>query len=177
MENQKSAPRPRIVVGVEPDRVETVADTAVEFAQRFQADLVFVYVDVSRYSVAELPDGSIESLPVDPEDGEKRIEQFTDELSRAITRALDGSGVEWSCRALAGSRSYELAGVAREVDAPMIIVGTRDRGFLGSMREFFNGSVAVQLAHSQERPVVVVPLHPTKKEEELPWNRPAKPAK
>jgi hypothetical protein len=37
------------------------------------------------------------------------------------------------------------------------------------MREFFTGSVAVQLAHHQHRPVLMIPLDPTGPDAPLPW--------
>ncbi|WP_370035942.1 hypothetical protein [Brevibacterium epidermidis] len=39
-----------------------------------------------------------------------------------------------------------------------IILGVRRSGIRGSLREFFNGSVAIQLSRHQHRPLVVVPL-------------------
>jgi nucleotide-binding universal stress UspA family protein len=52
----------------------------------------------------------------------------------------------------------------------MIVVGTREPGFRGTVHEFINGSVAAQLAHRQHRPVVVIPLNPVTDDDELPWN-------
>ena len=59
-----------------------------------------------------------------------------------------------------------------ELDARYIVVGTREAGLRGSVREFFNGSVAVHLAHRQHRPVIVVPLAPIEGGEKLPWEDP-----
>lgn len=39
-----------------------------------------------------------------------------------------------------------------------IILGVRRAGVRGSLHEFFNGSVAIQLSRRQHRPLVVVPL-------------------
>jgi hypothetical protein len=51
----------------------------------------------------------------------------------------------------------------------MIVVGSREAGLRGSVREFFAGSVALHLSHRQARPVVVVPLAPVSRAQALPW--------
>jgi len=48
--------------------------------------------------------------------------------------------------------------LAEQVDARLLVVGTRKRGFGESIREFFTGSVAARLAHRQTRPILVVPI-------------------
>ena len=48
--------------------------------------------------------------------------------------------------------------LASEVNAPMIIVGTPERGFGHRVTELLNGSVAAWLTHHQSRPVLVVPF-------------------
>ncbi|MFV0285321.1 MAG: universal stress protein, partial [Demequina sp.] len=82
---------------------------------------------------------------------------------------LNEAGVQWSTRALAGLPSQQLADVADEVDAVLIVVGTREPGLRGTLHEFFSGSVAAQLSHRQHRPVLVVPLAPVGPDGELPW--------
>ena len=55
-----------------------------------------------------------------------------------------------------------------QIDARLIVVGTRKRGFGESIREFFTGSVAARLAHRQHRPILVVPLgEPVPDDEEI----------
>lgn len=39
----------------------------------------------------------------------------------------------------------------------MIVVGAHERSFSGTIQEFFNRSVGVNLAHQQLRPVVIIP--------------------
>jgi len=108
-------------------------------------------------------------MPIDSDLADDVVEEFDPDLHRTIAEVLDHHPVRWSVRALAGGPAQELAGLAEEVDAAMIVVGTRDPGIRGSLHEFFNGSVAVQLAHRQHRPIVVVPLNPVGAEGDLPW--------
>lgn len=121
--------RARIVVGVVTDQPAEVLTTAVTYATRFDAQLICAYVDDSRYTVEVRPEGSILSMPIDPDTTAEASAEFDPELLTRIGSSLDGSGVEWSTRA----------------------------GIRGSLHEFFNGSVAIQLAHHQHRPLVVVP--------------------
>ena len=52
----------------------------------------------------------------------------------------------------------------------MIVVGSREPSVRHSLRSFFTGSVAVRLAHGQQRPVVIIPLNPVPFGSELPWD-------
>lgn len=153
-----SSPHTRIVVGVVGDQPTEVLTTAATYARLFGAELICAHVDDSRYTVDVRPDGSILSMPIDPDTTAEASAEFAPELHTRIASTLDGSAVEWSTRALAGAPAHELARLAEAVEAQMIIVGVRRTGIKGSLHEFFNGSVAIQLAHHQHRPVVVVPL-------------------
>lgn len=160
-----------IVVGVTPANSGVIVTAAAAFAQRFEAELVCVSVDASRYPVEEDAEGAVIAMPVDSDLADAVTEEFDPRLRATIAHALEPCGVRWSTRALAGGAAEELARVADELDAEMIVVGTRERGIRGSLHEFFNGSVAVQLAHRQHRPVVVIPLSPVIGDGELPWQR------
>lgn len=159
----------RIVVGVELGEHEAVLKNAARFARQFDANLVCVISDAGRYATTEFADGTVTSLDMDPDNPEERIETFDQKLREQIDAALSDEGVEWTPRAMAGDPAIQLAHVADEVDALMIIVGTRRPGRWGSMREFLNGSVAAHLAHRQQRPVVVIPLYPVRAGAALPW--------
>ncbi|MFT4212539.1 MAG: universal stress protein [Microbacterium sp.] len=162
--------RSRIVVGVAPGQPAAVVTTAARFAERFDAEVVCAFVDAARYPVDEDPDGTVIAMGIDPDLADEEVETFDPVLRAEISGVLDARGLAWSVRALAGGPARELSRLAEELDAAMIVVGTRDRGFRGSFHEFFNGSVAVQLAHGQHRPVVVVPLDPVGPHETLPWD-------
>lgn len=158
-----------VVVGVEVRQQPAVLTTAVTFARRFGAELVCAQVDPNRFAVAERSDGSVISMSIDPELGEERVQEPDPALAAAVTRTLARSGVRWRMCALAGSPVVELDRLAERFDACMIVVGTHAPGARASVREFFNGSVAAQLAHRQHRPVVVVPLDPVGLDAPLPW--------
>jgi len=159
-----------VVVGVVHGQPPAVVTSAAGFAEKFDAELICATVDDTRYTIERLGDGAVLSASLDPDLGDESTLIFDPELRSTIAEVLDGRRVSWSVRALAGGPAQELARLADETDAAMIVVGTREAGIIGSLREFFNGSVAVQLAHRQHRPVVVVPLDPVGPDRELPWN-------
>ena len=150
----------RIVVGVVPRHAADVLSPALPFAQQFHAELICASVNAARYTAAFDSDGTVLSLPLTPDRSESRRERFDPTLQEAIAAALAGTGVKWSVEALAGRPARELELLADRVDAPMIVVGTRDPGARETLRELFNGSVADHLVHGQRRPVLVVPLKP-----------------
>lgn len=158
-----------VVVGVIADQPTDVISTAATVAERFNADLICVWVDGGRYEIGERPDGSVISLSLNPDLGDEVVEVFDPAMRSAIAAVLEDRDLSWSVRALAGGPAQELARIADELDAAMIVVGTRAAGFQGSVHEFLNGSVAAQLAHRQHRPVLVVPLNPVG-DGTLPWN-------
>lgn len=148
----------QIVVGIVDDQSAEVIATAADYAERFDAELILAHVDDSKYTVEIRPDGTVVSAPIDPDIVAEADADLSPELHTRIAGILDGRGVTWSTRVLAGGPSQELSHLAEAVDAVMIIVGVRKAGIKGSLHEFFNGSVAIQLAHRQHRPLVVVPL-------------------
>lgn len=161
--------RNRILVGIVPGQPPAVVTMAARFARRFDAELVCAFVDAARYPIEELPDGTVVSLAIDPDSADDSAEELAGELKAAIGTALEKCPVDWSVRTLVGGPAEELGRLAAELDAAMIVVGTREPGLRGTFREFLNGSVAAQLSHRQHRPVVVVPLNPVGAEGDVPW--------
>lgn len=161
--------RPVILVAVRPPLADAVLREAARMAAALGAELVCAHVDASRFAVAEHPDGSIVSRAVDPDLADERDGVFDAALAAGIDALLAGSGVRWSGRELAGAPAHALARLAEVVQARMIVVGTRENTVRDGLREFFQGSVAAQLAHRQHRPVLVVPLHPVGDGGPLPW--------
>ncbi len=157
-----------IIVGVTPSTPAVVLDTAVRYADAFGADLIGAYVDQSRY-VTTARDGSQVSMLIDPdltdEDG-----QIPDAVTQMLSFRWEGRA-RWSPRLLAGDAATALSRLAEEVDAVMLVVGTRAATMQATLAEFFNGSVAVRLAHRQHRPLLVVPVDPTP-DGPLPWETP-----
>jgi nucleotide-binding universal stress UspA family protein len=158
-----------IVVGVVSEQRPEVLERAAELAEMLHAELVCGYVDASRYEVKENPDGTIVSFPIDPDLVDERQERIDPALEALIGKFLDGKDLTWSSRALAGDPAEALSHLATEVNAAMIIVGTRKPGVKRSLHEFFDGSVGARLAHRQHRPVLIVPVSPVASDSDLPW--------
>lgn len=165
------APDRYVVVGVLPGQIPSVVAEAAAFARAFKAELVCAWVDASRYAVPGSTAQSVIATSLDPDLADDVLEEFDLALAAEIARSLADRGVTWSVRALAGGPSRELTRLADELDAAAIVVGTRSAGFRGTMHEFFSGSVAVQLAHHQHRPVVVIPVNPLAPDGDPPWAR------
>jgi nucleotide-binding universal stress UspA family protein len=147
-----------IVVGVTPQQPVAVLREAVRLARQFRAVLVCANVEAGSYVVAEHPDGSVESRPIDPDQPDWNAAVFDGGLARRIREVADQEGIRVEFRELAGDIAHALGRLAEVLDAEMIIVGSRRGGLRSTMHEFFGGSVAAHLAHRQPRPVVVVPL-------------------
>jgi len=155
-----------VVVGVVPDQSTRVLKEGARYAKLFQVPLIVVHVDVTRFVTYEDPDGYVHSAPIDLNiaAGEGDLSKVTD----AATAVLDGTGVEWVARQLVGDPAMAIKHLADQVDARLLVVGTRKRGFGESVREFFTGSVGARLAHRQHRPILIVPLgEPVADDEEI----------
>jgi nucleotide-binding universal stress UspA family protein len=148
-----------IVVGVTPKQPVAVLRHAARFARQFEAVLVCANVEAGSYVVAEHPDGSVESRPIDPDQPDWNTAVFDGGLAHRIRSIADQEGVRVEFRELAGDIAHALGHLAAVLDAEMIIVGSRRGGLRSSMHDFLGGSVAAHLAHRQPRPVVVVPVH------------------
>jgi nucleotide-binding universal stress UspA family protein len=155
-----------VVVGILPEQPLWVVQVAAEYAKSFDAELVCVAADATRYAYQELPDGTLLSAPIDP-DLAAAEPMFSEERLAAIGSVLSPSGVRWSMRELIGIATDALIQVAEEENALMIVVGARPGGLRGALRNVLTGSVAVRLAHRQYRPVVVVPTAPEESETTL----------
>jgi nucleotide-binding universal stress UspA family protein len=147
-----------VVVGVTPQQPVAVLREAVRLARQFKAVLVCANVEAGSYVVAEHPDGSVESRPIDPDQPDWNAAVFNGGLAHRIRELADQEGVRVEFRELAGDIAHALGRLAEVLDAEMIIVGSRRGGLRSTMHDFFGGSVAAHLAHRQPRPVVIVPL-------------------
>jgi nucleotide-binding universal stress UspA family protein len=147
-----------IVVGVTPKQPLIVLWQAVGFAREFNARLVCANVEAGNYVVAEHPNGSVESRPIDPDQPDWNTAIFDGSLAARIRAIADKKGVRVEFRELAGDIAHALGRLAEVLNAEMIIVGSRRGGLRSTMHEVFGGSVAAHLAHRQPRPVVIIPL-------------------
>jgi nucleotide-binding universal stress UspA family protein len=159
----------RILVGVTYGQPGVVLRHAARFARTFNAALVCAHVDPGRYVVEELPDGSVASLPLDPDLPELKDTDFDQGLVAQVRAAVADESLELSFRELAGDVAYALTRLADILDVEMIIVGSRRGGVRAGVRQFLTGSVAAHLAHRQPRPVVVIPVAPVAEGKPLPW--------
>lgn len=158
-----------LVVGVMPGQADAVVQQAALFASRMDASLALATVDTTRYTTNRGSDGTITAFAIDPDAGDEITEEFDPLLAAHLRTALEATGIAWSLHALAGDPSQELARLADDLGALAIVVGTRKPGLRTSAHEFFNGSVAVHLAHRQHRPVIVIPVEPVGSGTRLPW--------
>ncbi|ROS75466.1 universal stress protein [Cellulomonas sp. PhB143] len=159
-----------VVVGVVPDQDPLVVRTAVSLARATGAPLHLAYVDTSRYTVEERPDGSVLHAAVDPDAPDDAWQDTERGLRSALGKLLRDDAVGWDLHYLAGRPDRALTHLARAVDAAVIVVGTRAPGAGNRFREAMEGSVAAHLAHHQHRPVLTVPLTVVDwKEIRAPW--------
>jgi nucleotide-binding universal stress UspA family protein len=145
-----------VLVGVVPGQPVRVITEAARYARLLGAPLVVVHVDVSRFVTYEDPDGYVHTAPIDLGQDAGTADLAT--VAALASQALEGRGIRWSVRQVVGDPALAIKHLAEEVDAKLIVVGTRRRGFGESIREFFTGAVAARLAHRQQRPILVVPL-------------------
>jgi nucleotide-binding universal stress UspA family protein len=149
-----------VVVGVNRRQPSRVVLTAAALAAQLSTRLVCAWVDRASYVVREHPDGSVDTLALDPDAAETGPGAYAEAVFRRVDEVLTPPGPEYTFQALAGDPASALARFAAVVDASLIVVGTRERGGRARLDELFTGSIAVHLAHHQSCPVVVVPLRP-----------------
>jgi nucleotide-binding universal stress UspA family protein len=159
----------QILVGVTYGQPDVVLRQAAHFARVFGASLVCAHVDPGRYVVEERPDGSVVSLPLDPELPELKDTDFDQGLVAQVRAAVADDTIDLSFRELAGDVAYALTRLADILDVELIVVGSRRGGVKAGLKQFLTGSVAAHLAHRQHRPVVVIPVAPVAEGKPLPW--------
>lgn len=164
---QTDTVRGAVIVGTIPGQSSRVLKEAARYARLFGSHLLVVHVDVTRFVTYEDPDGYVHSAPIDIDvaSGETALAEVT----AAASAVLDGSEIGWSVRQLVGDPALAMKHLADQVDARLLVVGTRKRGIGESIREFFTGSVAARLAHRQARPILVVPLGEAVPDDEDIW--------
>ena len=165
----RSAPRPwhgspapdapTLVVGVLPRQSPVVVHRAVELARAMGGQLVCVWSDPARSFVAEEPDGTLVTTPLDPDhaDTDEGAGIAETAMAQEVARNLGDADVPWRFVYTVGEASRALARVARESGAAMIVIGSRRPGLGGWMNHLIGGSTAGHLAHTQQLPVTIVP--------------------
>ena len=153
-----------LLVGIMPRQHPEVLQTAAGLASGLGAPMLCAYVDEASYLVDWDPARSAHRLSLRPDAGIEELRTLATELEAQIQDVLEAvapgdPAVEWTLRTLTGDPARSLGRLAAEVDAPMIIVGTSERGFSHRLSEALNGSVGAWLSNHQSRPVLVVPYH------------------
>ncbi|WP_458780283.1 universal stress protein [Arthrobacter sp. D3-16] len=151
-----------LLVGVAPKQHPEVLQTAADLAAKLGTRLLCAYVDEASYLVEWDPARSAHRLSLHPDADAENIGGVTMELKAAIEAAVaqvppGTAAAEWTLQTLTGDPARALAQLAAETDAPMIIVGTSERGFSHRLAEALSGSVGAWLTHHQSRPVLIVP--------------------
>lgn len=154
-----SSPPPRgvLLAAVVTAAAPLVLREATAVATAMNLDVVALHVDAARQVITRHPDGTVDSVPLDP-DADAEPDPRALAGLRALVRTTREQGSAVTLIEGAGNPAEEIALLAEHLDARMIVVGTRERGFAHGLVELLTGSVAVHLAHHQHRPVLVVPL-------------------
>lgn len=160
--------RPTIVVGVTPGQPDIVIKHAAKLACKINGRVICAFVDTGQLSMFEGADGTLMSMPLDPDIVDDPT-PFPEDLQQRLQETCDTKQVPVEFRRPLGEPAIALAELAEDEQAYLIIVGTRRPGIRASLAEFFSGSVAAHLTHRQPRPVIVIPLAPTASGE-LPWD-------
>lgn len=135
-----------VVVGIEPGQTPSVLVTAASFAKDLNATVQVVFADSGRFVTERLPESNVLGTSE---------EVFPEELAALVASTLEG--VDYELHNVPGEPAKVLAAVAKEVDAQMIVIGTRRPGLRNKLAQFIDGSIAVALAQKQSCPVLVVP--------------------
>lgn len=151
-----------LVVGIAPGQHAEVLQTAAALAARLGTRLLCAYVDEASFLVDWDPARPAHRLSLHPGTDDENIGGVALELKSAIETAVANIpagtvAAEWTLQTLAGDPARALARLAAETDAPMIIVGTPERGLSHRLAEALSGSVGAWLTHHQSRPVLIVP--------------------
>lgn len=139
-----------VVIAVDlTDAAKRVADKGIAMARRAKARATLVHVipgspDVPRYlyhyGVPEFRDAVIR-------DARQRLEQLIGPDAKR--------GVSIHARVVVGDPYTEIARIAKDVDADLIVIGASRRGMLS--RALF-GSTTTRLMRAADRPLLVVPV-------------------
>jgi nucleotide-binding universal stress UspA family protein len=147
-----------VLAGVCPGQPLPVLQEAARLASALGRPLLCAYVTADSYltewdRASVRDDASLHPGPLDEED-----RQHTLDLARAIDTVAAEADADWTLRVLGGDPPHALMRLAEEVDARLIVVGTRRRGPAHAMENWLAGAVATRIAHDQARTVAVVPV-------------------
>ena len=147
-----------VVVGVVPTQRPLIVQEAGALARAMGVGLICVWADASHIYVGEEPDGTLDATPLDPDQDDDGFPfDAENQMDRRLEHDLADIEVPWLFVYTVGEATRALAAVAAQHDARLIAVGPRRPGLAGWMNEIVGGSVAGRLAHTQRRPVLIIP--------------------
>ncbi|WP_330252860.1 universal stress protein [Nocardia sp. NBC_00565] len=142
------SPRCHMVVGCQRHPVSRAAlNYAIDLAPRLNA---FVHV----VHVVDIVD-----TPINPDsaDWEQRVAETLDIGRRDACAQLAALSGNWAYYTLTGDPAHELARIADNHDATMIVLGAARSGAAAVLGRLLGRSVAARLIRRAHRPVLVVP--------------------
>ncbi|HLU56597.1 MAG TPA: universal stress protein [Pseudonocardia sp.] len=141
---------PTLVVGHGRDASSDHAlRAAIDLAARLGGRLHVVHViDLRDYP-----------LNVDAPDWEQRGAEALAEEQRHVEGMLADAGVSWTYEARHGEPAKALCTAAEELDAYLIVVGSRGEGLRRAISRLVDPSISHGVLRHQRRPVLVVPAH------------------
>ncbi|MGO1487779.1 MAG: universal stress protein [Arachnia sp.] len=158
-----------IVAGIDLGQPELVTLTAASWAAALQVDLYVAYVDPTRTTVMEYPDGTVRHTGVSVDAVDDSWQGRSEQIETFLHEVLADSDVTWHFRYLAGRPDRSLTHLARAVDASAMVVGAHGQTVSSRWHDFVEGSMAARLTHHQHRPVLVVPLRVVDWHAATPW--------
>jgi nucleotide-binding universal stress UspA family protein len=147
-----------VVFGALPNQHPKLVQAAAAITSRMDGSLLCVWVDEEHVAVERRPDGTLVTLPLNPDEDEDPAGPVVEKMSARLEEILAGSPVPWRLYYTTGIPAEALDEVAEELDAMAIAIGTREKGLGPWVTDNVTGSVAVELAH-RLRPLVLIP-HP-----------------
>ncbi|MFT9008275.1 MAG: universal stress protein [Bifidobacterium sp.] len=142
-----------IVVGIIPGQPDRVIAASCDMAIAMKPNrLHLVYVN------STLTEENGHMAPLDPDSMSETWHEDSQALSERALGIARNAGIDAQYHLLAGDPVKELSRFAKQHDASMIVVGTRERGALAALQEWTSGSVSVRLAHTQSIPILTIPL-------------------
>lgn len=137
-----------VVVGHRRDpSSERALVVAMDLGRRLNAQLRVVHV----VELSDFPDDS------DSADWEQRGEEALDQQRYRVERTLADYKLDWDYEVRRGNPASELARVAQENNAILIVIGSRGSGFGAKISRLCRPSVSHGTIECQHRPVLVVP--------------------
>ena len=157
----------RIVVGTDgSEQAQHAVAFAGELAGQLDAEVVLVHVAGQFPPAVASAGGYMMYVPQDVIDESR--EALEERVRTEFTKPLVAAGVRWTALVRDGWAPTVLSDMAIEVDAGLIVVGSRGLHALG---EFFLGSTSHALTHHAPVPLIVVPGGRHSKRESHPHER------